>query len=133
MTLSNRKKIFHGVMSEFEKKLNRAHLAGYEDIEPTYAAGTTSGLYAPVVASRYPGSVPQANEPMQRSREQLTASIQEISVATRQEQSQEPTRLQELARKNMSDPNILYMRNNTHNKVYGYSPIRSDMFSKPSI
>ena len=131
------KKIFHGVMSDFEKKLKRAHLAGYEDVEPSRSS--ILGDVGSAVPRPYPASVPgePATLPIPESESEArgTGAAQDPILAKRQEpqqrpwQSPAPARLHEQALKNMADPNILYLRNNTHNKVYGYSPLRPDLFS----
>jgi hypothetical protein len=108
---TNKKRIYKDVMSEHERKINSVDLKAYENMEADLLNAKIIGIkdYANVSGNHYSARASPKEE-------QRKASPQYTSNYFRHYNQ----RLLEPTLKNMQDPSVVFMRNNTSNLSYGY-------------
>ena len=108
---SNKKKQYQSIMSEHERKVNESELIAYTNNESAVKAGAENGLRN-VLRKNMNSEVPIAVK--MNAADYLTGSKNvEAPLFV------SPVKLVQMATKNMEDPDVSYMRSNTHNKSYG--------------
>ena len=108
---TNRKKIYKDIMSEHERKVNNVDLKAYENMETELLNAKIIGIknYADVPANSHSARA----SPKEEERKVATQYTSDYFRHCNQ-------RLIEPTLKNMRDPCLVYMRNNTNNLAYGY-------------
>ena len=132
---TNRRKLYKDVMSEHERKVNGLELDAYEKMDMrlhTKLVGAKDISELPPSPPKPPHTNP--NPPTENIKGAPVADYELIkkfnmvdNVMRKEEPTYQPTpeyenpsRIVKLALRNMLDPRVSFMRNNTHNKIYGY-------------
>jgi len=130
---TNKRKLFKDIMSDHERRVNGHDLDAYEKMNLR--------LHAKVVGAKDVGEMQQSalyetgnvkNQPKSTSPRGLNYELAKKfnmvdNVLRRKDRTtqqsanyESPSRIVKVALRNMVDPCISYMRNNTQNRVYGY-------------
>lgn len=133
---TNKKKLFKDVMSEHERKVNSLDLDAYEKMDLHLHSKLVGVKDISEMSSNFPS--PGFKQPSDAlSKIETSPSmdynlIRKINMVdnvirkdTKRFYNNEPqydssSRVVKLALQNMLDPRVKYMRNNTHNRAYGY-------------
>ena len=112
---TNKKKLYKDVMSEFERKVNSADLAAYENMQADL-------LNAKLLGVKASSSIPSTNLPNneEKSKQESTETKPDYSYLKNTAYEPYCARLLEPTVKNMLDPRVVLMRNDTNNLAYGY-------------
>lgn len=126
---TRRKKLFKDVMSEHERRVNGLELDAYEKMDLRLHTKLVGAKDVDEVCSAFPSPAkPCETASKPADNYELVKKINMVdSVLRRKERAfqSEPrqgtsSRIVRQALQNMLDPRVVYMRNNTHNRVYGY-------------
>ena len=121
---NNKKRMYRNIMSEYEKKINNEDLEAYKQWD-VHIHSKVIGTKDIAHVNSNPGreiSNPKLkdSEILRKYKSTAVSSRNYGGYITETNSNKDSPRLYELARQNMEDPRIKYMRNDTYNKAYGY-------------
>ena len=141
---ANKKKLFKDVMSEHERKVNGLDLDAYEKMDLHLHSKLVGAKDITEVGSNVPSpEIKKLNETPHKSdvklspNYELTKKINMVDNIIKNDDKyarnvpafNSSQRIVKMAIENMLDPRMRYMRNNTHNKIYGYNGERYFQFA----
>eukprot|EP00826_Nyctotherus_ovalis_P014129 TRINITY_DN13900_c0_g1_i5.p1 TRINITY_DN13900_c0_g1~~TRINITY_DN13900_c0_g1_i5.p1 ORF type:complete len:248 (+),score=57.14 TRINITY_DN13900_c0_g1_i5:23-745(+) len=126
---ASRKRLFKDVMSEHERKVNGLELDAYQKMDLRLHTKLVGAKDIEQVSSAFPSPAKHCETaPKPADYYELVKKINMVDSVLKRNgrvfQSEPrqgtPSRIVRQALQNMMDPRVVYMRNNTHNRVYGY-------------